>query len=332
MTGLCFARSLTARLLVAAVLIALANAIGAGGAFAKSRNCTADERRAADRQLWLNAHDKALSLKTHLPEGVPKPAGSMPNEALLIQRDYVIDYDEVLRIPIWTAERLVARDLGREKDRINCFRADPRLKKPVASAPVDYKEPVYDQGHMTPNGDMTVSANAVVNSFIMSNMTPQYCQFNRGVWQILEVLVRSWAGERKTLYVITGSVLDRDHNGQRDPDDQAKHMKSNNGKQRVAIPSDIYKIIASKRPDGSFDVLTILLPNDQTDLDGAAAVQYLAQHIRPIADVEALTGLKFFPDLDKPLHEAAAPDIWDTSKARFRSLVNAKCRETNGLD
>ena len=70
MTGLCFARSLTARLLVAAVLIALANAIGAGGAFAKSRNCTADERRAADRQLWLNAHDKALSLKTHLPEGV----------------------------------------------------------------------------------------------------------------------------------------------------------------------------------------------------------------------------------------------------------------------
>lgn len=332
MTGLCFARSLLGRLLLAAILIASTDAIWTAGALARSRHCTADERRTADRQLWINKRDKALAIRTNLPEGVPKPAGATPNETLLVQRDYVIDYDKVLRIPLWTAERIVARRLGRERDRINCFRADPRLKKPVASAPVDYREPVYDQGHMTPNGDMTMSANSVVNSFIMSNMTPQYCQFNRGVWQILEVLVRHWAAEKKTLYVITGSVLDRDHNGQRDPDDQAKRMKSKNGKQRVAIPSAIYKIIAGKRPDGSFDVLTILLPNDQTDLNGAAAVQYLADHIRSLADLESVTGLKFFPDLHKPLHEATAPNIWDTKKVRFHSLVNAQCRATKGLD
>jgi endonuclease G len=332
MTGLCIARSALVRLLLAAAIIVSANAIGAGSAHAKSRSCTSVERRAADKQLLLNKHDKDVAVETTLPRGVPQPAGAVTNEELLVQHDYVIDYDRTLLVPLWSAERLVASDLGREKDRINCFRADPRLKKPVASAPSDYKEPVYDQGHMTPNGDMTMSTNAVVNSFIMSNMTPQYCQLNRGVWQILEVLVRHWAAKSKTLYVITGSILDRDHDGRRDDDGQAKRMKSSNGKQRVAIPSHIYKIIAGKRSDGSFDVLTILLPNDQTDLDGAPAVRYLADHIRPLADVERMTGLRFFPDLDKPLHEASAPNIWDTSKAKFRSLVSAKCRETTGLD
>lgn len=87
-----------------------------------------------------------------------------------------------------------------------------------------------------------------------------YCQFNRGVWQILVTFVRHWGKDRKTLYVITGSILDRDGNGNRDDDSAAKRMKSNNGKQRVAVPSHFYKIIASKRTDSSLDVLTIFKP------------------------------------------------------------------------
>lgn len=308
--------------IVAASIISPANAA--------NRNCTAKERAAADKELWLNTKDKGLAVRRHLPWGTPKPDKSDPSEVLLVQRDYVNSYDEDLRIPLWSAERIVAARF-KQLDRINCFRRDPRLKAPVASSPADYKEPIFDQGHMTPNGDMSISATAIINSFIMSNMTPQYCQLNRGVWQILEVLVRHWAQEYKTVYVITGSIMDRDGDGKRDTDNEAKRMKSNNGKQRVAIPTSLYKIIAHKRADGSLEVLTVVLPNDQTDLDGKEAVQYISSHIRSVSDVSKVTGLTFFPNLDKPLHEAATSALWDIGKTKFRSLVNADCRKTAGM-
>jgi len=47
----------------------------------------------------------------------------------------------------------------------------------------------------------------MLNTYMMSNMAPQHCAFNRGTWLILEELVRHWAEEKKTIYVITGAVL-----------------------------------------------------------------------------------------------------------------------------
>jgi len=101
---------------------------------------------------------------------------------------------------------------------------------------------------------MTGSTNAVLNSFLMSNMTPQYCQFNEGVWEMTENIVRLWAKERGTLYVITGSIFDRNGDRQRDADASAARMRSKNNKTRVAVPTAFYKIIARlKSPTGAGD-------------------------------------------------------------------------------
>lgn len=327
-----FAIQSITRALFFALAIVSAHAFSVSSAFAESRSCTAEERQTADKHLYLNKRDKDVAVSAHLPWGIPQSVHATTSEKLLVQRDYVINYDEDLLIPVWTAERIIAGQLGKEKDRINCFRADPRIKKSVASLPADYDEPIFDQGHMTPNGNMTMSTNSVINSFIMSNMTPQYCQLNRGVWQILEKMVRHWAAENKTVYVITGSIIDWDGNGQKDDKSQVKRMKSNSGNRRVAIPSHLYKIVVSKRSDDSLNVLAIILPHNQTDLDGEEAVKYIATHIRSIADVEKVTGLKFFPALDKSRHEAAAPNIWNAGTAKYSSLVYDNCRKTAGAD
>ena len=165
--------------LIALILISQFCFVG----LALARNCTTAEKSAADAQLWLNKRDKKASLALHMLWGVLEPS----TERILIHRDYVIGYSDSLLVPLWTAHRLEGQGLGKAS-RVNCFRPAPRIPAPAASLPSDYNEPIFDQGHMTPNGDMSKGTQPVLNSFILSNMTPQHCQFNRGVWQILETL------------------------------------------------------------------------------------------------------------------------------------------------
>lgn len=296
---------------------------------ASAANCTAAERHEADRWLWLNQQDKDASLAQNLPWGAPPATGPVSHERMLVQRDYVIGYDSDLRVPLWTAERVTGADLGKV-GRSDCFRKDVRLKSDEASSPADYSEPIFDQGHVTPSADMTMSKISVHNSFIMSNMTPQFCQFNRGVWQILEELVRRWAVQYGTIYVTSGSVFDRDGNGVRDPDEAALRMTSNNGKSRVAIPSAFYKIIAIRHADGSAETLSILLPHDQTDLDRAEAVAYLGQHVVPLARIEQLTGLGLLPNIATTLIEH--PALWPFTGSPPKSLArgSSQCAATAG--
>jgi endonuclease G len=308
------------------VVLLLGSAVAATAA--NAANCSAAEKHEADKWLWLNERDKKVSLDQNLPWGAPTPTGPVSNERELVQRDYIIGYDADLRVPLWTAERVTGGELGKVS-RSDCFRKDVRLKTADASTPSDYSESIFDQGHVTPSADMTMSKIAVHNSFIMSNMTPQFCQFNRGVWQILEEIVRRWAVQYGTVYVTSGSIFDRDGNGVRDPDDTALRMTSNNGKRRVAIPSAFYKIVAVKDADGTVETVSILLPNDQADLDRAEAVAYLGQHVTSLARIEQLAGVDLLPGASATLVEH--PVLWPFTGAPPKSLARgAQCAATAG--
>lgn len=263
---------------------------------AAARNCTSAEARAADRQLWLNARDTAYSISLHLPWGIPVETSPTTNERTLVQRDYVIRYDDDLRVPTWTAENVRAGRLDERVSRTDCFRRDPRLSGTISSLPSDYREPIHDQGHMTPFANQRYSRIAGNNSFIMTNMTPQNCQLNRGIWQILEQITRRWASRHENLYVLQGSVFDRDQDGRRDPDETAERMVSRNGRTRVAIPSAYYKIIAVQAADGAVETLSFLLPHDRANPEGAAALLYLQEHVTGLATLEQLSGLDLFPE------------------------------------
>jgi DNA/RNA endonuclease G (NUC1) len=304
---------------------------------AESRNCTAAEKARGDKQFWLNKRDQQLSIERHLPWGVPDQ-GNTYEQQVLAHRDYVIGYSPELRVPLWTAHRLDKKWLGKTKVRVNCFRRDPRINAPFASLPADYKEPVFDQGHLSPNGDMTRALYAVINSFVMSNMSPQFCQFNRGVWQILESIVRLWATDRGTVYVVTGTVFDWDGDGSPDAASAVKRMKSSDGKARVAIPSHMYKIILSQAHDGAVDTLAVMLPNDRTNVDGDNAVKYIADHITTIAQIEAITGLTFFAQAGSSTADAVAAmkstkpgALWPHTGKPNGSLVSANCLATAAL-
>ncbi|HYE28101.1 MAG TPA: DNA/RNA non-specific endonuclease [Allosphingosinicella sp.] len=303
------------------LLIALA-AIISWSAPAAAANCSKEDKAAADAELVRfssSAAEVDAAVAAHLPWGVPAETSPTTNEITLVQADYVIRYDKDLRVPLWTAERIEGKRLDDEVDREDCFRGDPRLDDETSSQKPDYSEPVYDQGHMMPFADQRYSKMSGHNSFVMTNMAPQNCQLNRGIWQILEQISRRWADQHDQLYVVAGSVFDRDGDGMRDPDSAAAHMKSNNGKKRVAIPSAFYKIVAFRKPDGSVETVSVLFPHDDSNPTGAAALTYLNAHVTDIATLERLAGLDLFPQAMKVIESRT---LWPFEGYRPSSLCH----------
>ena len=136
----------------------------------------------------------------------------------------------------------------------------------------------------------------MVNTYFYTNMTPQLARFNEVTWRRLEAVVHNWVRPRRTLYVITGSILDRDNDRQRDSDAVAEKVQPRHGRPaRVAIPSAFYKVIAYRRPEGGIATLSIVLPNDETRLTGRALGHYFQTRVTTISEIERVTGLDLFP-------------------------------------
>lgn len=267
-------------------------------AFSGTCDCDISPRKveAYDALLNLDSTEQAEAVYTHLPWGVPANPPTSTNEHLLYQTHYIIDYDDDLKVPIWVAYRLRAQEVEAGLERTECFRNDPRLPQDDAAFCADYDEPIFDRGHLVPNADMTRDESAMINTYMFSNMTPQYGNFNRIIWSRLEGFVRDWAKVKGEIYVITGAVFDKNNDGHRDKDNQALLVKSTN---RVAIPTHFYKIILHERPDGSIESMTFLLPHDDIKHTGREGERYLENNLTSIDNIEARTGIDFLPKLSE---------------------------------
>jgi endonuclease G len=153
---------------------------------------------------------------------------------------------------------------------------------------------------------MNRSSAAQANTFFLSNMSPQVNAFNGGIWSRLERLVRDYAKQYNTVYVITGSVL------------QEPIQRLPSG--RVAIPSRFYKVMVRPAASGTPDVLAIVLPHipftpgpeaRTATQRSKAADAYLTAHTVSLKEIEHLTGLDVLPKLDaESLKKAVASALW----------------------
>ena len=83
----------------------------------------------------------------------------------------------------------------------------------------------YDRGHLAPSADFKWNGNALSESYLYSNMSPQVADFNRLKWAELEDWLRSYVDKYKVnLVVITAPVLNE------------SLSKIERGTNRVSIP------------------------------------------------------------------------------------------------
>ncbi|ADM98371.1 endonuclease [Dickeya dadantii] len=144
--------------------------------------------------------------------------------------EFVVLYSYANKAPLISAQRLTAERVRAAEtiSRRDSFHVEPLIPRAVRSATDDYEFSGYDQGHMTPAGDMPNSL-AQHESFSMSNMTPQLPKLNRISWRKIEASVRKLALQDGEIWVVTGAVFGSKRIG--------------NG---VSVPTLIYKAIISQ--------------------------------------------------------------------------------------
>ncbi len=263
-----------------------------------------------DKLLELNSEAQTKSQTRDLPWGIPTSISNATHEHALYQEEWITWYDDDLRIPLWAAYQLKAQDVI-SRPRTDCFRKDPRLNNDVAAFCQDYDEPIFDRGHLVPRADMNRSEAAMINTFTFSNMTPQFHAFNTGIWERLETMVRNWAKTNKEIYVITGSIFDKNGDQKRDPDNEADLVEP---RKKVSIPTHFYKIVVRKKQDGKLEAIALTLPHTKQAITSNQTKTYLTSKIVSIRDIEKVTGINFFPDLNQQeqdvLETSKAPRLW----------------------
>lgn len=119
---------------------------------------------------------------------------------------------------------------------------------------------------------MKWSEQAMHESFLLSNISPQYPSFNRGIWRQLEEKVRQWAIEKDSLYVITGPVLDP--------------IRGVIGENEVGIPGYYFKVLVDLSPP-EYSMIAFLLPNN-------GSTNELSDYAITVDSLEKVTGYDFF--------------------------------------
>jgi endonuclease G len=243
-------------------------------------------------------------------------------EQLIIHTGYTLSYNEEAEQANWVAYELTAQETQKAFERTNKFLVDPSISTGSATD-ADYKKSGFDRGHLAPAADMGWSSTTMIESFYYSNMSPQQPGFNRGIWKNLESLVRTWATENESIYVVTGPVLTQG--------------LPTIGWNKVAIPNYYYKVILDYR-NPSIKGIGFVLPN-------TSSKEPLQRFALSIDSVEKITGIDFFYSLPNDQEERIEAELcipcwtWKSSGKSYTSNANgsqcigttkkgARCRRT----
>lgn len=234
-------------------------------------------------------------LAEHNPFGLP--AANLPASwTLVVRRGYTLAHNNVDLIADWVSYHLT-RDyvLGREpRPGSSAFRPDPLLAPNRRAELADYAgwNGVYDRGHQCAAADSKGrGAEVVLESFYLSNMTPQDSSLNRTKWRLLEEKVQKLALARGELWVITGPLfVDEDRDG------VVEFFAI--GPHHVSVPTHYFKVVVAHRPAAQeLEAFAFLVPNRATSED-------FERLLTSVDEIERLSGLDLLPALPDPQEEA----------------------------
>jgi endonuclease G len=211
--------------------------------------------------------------------GVPGQQGER-----LCRKGYLLSHSSENKTPYWVIEHLTAEKANANAvQRYNKFQPDPDIEKGRHAELSDYKGSGYDRGHMAPSADMKWDEQAMIECFYLSNMVPQVGKgMNQGIWKELEEKVRKWAIARGELFIFTGPVYDGG-------------VKETIGKNKVAVPSHLYKIVYDPKEK---EAIAFFMPNEPIK------TSEMPLYMVTIRDLEEKTGLDFLSALDKQMQDS----------------------------
>lgn len=175
---------------------------------------------------------------------------SLAKVEIVSHKNYVVGYNEKTEQAAWVMYKLKETDTYGDASRDGIeFMPDAKVSTQSALSS-DYSRSGYDRGHLVPAGDFHCCQDLLRETFYMSNVSPQDRDFNRYIWNDLENAVRNWAKRYKEVYVITGPIISK----------TPQYIGKYN---RVAVPSEFYKIVITKNGN-SYRTVAFLIPNESS--------------------------------------------------------------------
>ncbi len=208
-----------------------------------------------------------------------------------------LSFNPQCHIPNWVSWELTAEETSGSASRTNKFASDPDVEG--CADTWDYSYSGYDRGHMAPAGDMKWSAEAMAETFLLTNICPQAKSLNAGSWKGLEEKCRQWAEADSAIYIVCGPVIDGN---------PTEYI----GDSRVYVPRKFFKAIISPYSVPARGI-GFIMPNEKVK----GGMQACAV---TIDSIEALTGHDFFsslPDeIEKEVESQCNFHYWSTHRKR----------------
>ncbi|KAM4688798.1 nuclease EXOG, mitochondrial [Discoglossus pictus] len=210
-------------------------------------------------------------------------------------RQYInhsLSYDQAKKTPKWVIEHLSKEKNVGDASRKDCkFKPDPNIPEIFSAKNEDYLKSGWSRGHMAPAGDNKFSSEAMAETFYLSNIVPQNYENNAGFWNRLEMYCRDLTKRFDDIWVVSGPLaLPVLEDGKRRVTYQVI------GKDDVAVPSHLFKVILVRRKD-SPDPLAMgafVVPNVPIGFD-----HQLPEYQVQLEYLEKVSGLVFFPQVDR---------------------------------
>lgn len=208
---------------------------------------------------------------------IPAPLKDRP-EQILHRRGYTTSYNQTTKTPNWVAWHLTA---AHTKGRINreqeVFTEDEDVAKGQRATDNDYYNSRYDRGHMCPAGDNKWDQQAMTQSFLFTNICPQNHGLNKYEWNDLEMLCREWARKYGAVDIVCGPLF------------TTSGEQKTIGQNKVWVPDAFFKVVLCRQ--GSPKAIGFVYQN-------VGKKQAMANAARSVDEIERLTKMDFFPELD----------------------------------
>jgi endonuclease G len=226
--------------------------------------------------------------------GLPIVSGEHGTIKVLKNIGYVSGYSDRAMSPLWVAYRLRHQEkISSAGERPSGFSVDSRTFAKVNSS--DYTRSGFDRGHLAPNYGIALNfgREAQLETFLMSNIIPQTHALNAGPWKELEARAAiNYPARFQEVWIVTGPIY------------------SSSGPEiakGIRVPDSCYKIVIDET-DGKVRCLAMVM---KQDISPSAS---LDQYIVTVDEVETLTGIDFFGDLEdqveSKLESTKAERIW----------------------
>lgn len=231
----------------------------------------------------------------------PRPTSRLPLK-LLTYSHFTIGYDESAKNPAWVAYRLSGSitNHGSEK-RPSTFATDFGTAAHVSHH--DYSNSGFDRGHMVPAYALfsRFGDEGLKQTFVMSNVIPQYHGLNAGEWEQLETMIagrdghgEGWASTYGAVWVINGPIYDK-----RPASDQL-----HNG---TWIPASCFSVVL-RQTEGHWDALAVIMPNEKTVAGPVGRYLTMVSTINRETSLDLLAGMD---EVEKEqVEKQRATELW----------------------